>query len=76
MNLANLQLQLKNAMLWSDMYQKEKLVHSPKLFHFFFVEANEISCKVEVTGKRVNLGNGERLQKYSDKLKDTLPALL
>ena len=38
MNLTNLQLHLKNAMLWFGIYQNEKMADFQKLFHFFFVE--------------------------------------
>ena len=58
MNLLNLQLQFKNGMLWLNIYQKKKLVDSQKNISFFLRGSNEISGKVEVTGKRVNIGDG------------------
>ena len=73
-------------MLWLDIHQKEKTGRLAKTISFFLREGNENSCKVEVTGKRVNLNNGEGFQmpcklhftgdaKYIDNLKDNLPAL-
>ena len=58
-----------------------------KTILFFLPGSNENSCKVEVTGKRVNFSHEEGLQipckldftgdtKYTDKLKDILPTLL
>ena len=49
-------------MLWLDIYQKVKLVGSQKTILFSLRGNNENSCKVEVTGKRVNPGDGEGLQ--------------
>ena len=57
------------------------MVDSLKLFHFFILRTNENSCKVEVNGKTMNLGDGEGYQipcqlhftgdgKYIDNLKD------
>ena len=43
---------VKKSILWLDIYQKEKLVNSQKLFCFFFVEAIK-TFAFEVTGKRV-----------------------
>ena len=85
--MTNLQLQSKNAMLWLDIYQKEKIVHFAKTISFIFRKSDEISCKVEVTGKRVTFGDGEELQitcklyftrdeKYIDKLFYFLPFLI
>ena len=48
----NLQLHSKNAMLWWDIYEKEKLVDSQKLLHFFFVEAMKTLAKLELLGKQ------------------------
>ena len=80
-SLRNLQLQSKNGMLWSDIYQKEKLFDSKKLRG-----GNENSCKAEVTGRRMNLGDGEGIQipcklqftgdaKYIDKSTFQVPLL-
>ena len=49
-------------MLWLDIYQKEKLVDSQKLLHFFLCGGNKNSYKVEVTGKRENFCDEEGLQ--------------
>ena len=43
---------VKKSILWLDIYQKEKLINSQKLFCFFFVEAIK-TFAFEVTGKRV-----------------------
>ena len=77
---------VKKSILWLDIYQKEKLINSQKLFCFFFVEAIK-TFAFEVTGKRANLGDREGLQipcklhftwyaKHIDKLKHILPILL
>ena len=66
---------------------KEKTGRFAKTITFFLRGSNENSCKVEVTGKRVNSGDGKGLQipcklhlagysKNIDKLKDILPTLL
>ena len=40
---------------------KGKACRFAKATSFFLRESNENSCKVEVTGKRVNFGDGEKL---------------
>ena len=58
-----------------------------KSVSYFLCTSNENCCRVEVTVKRVNLGDGEGLQipcilyfsgkaKFVDKLKDILPQLM
>ena len=58
-----------------------------KTVSFFLRASNDNSCKVEVTGKRVNLGDGQGLQipcklhfignvNLIDKLKEILPPLM
>ena len=58
-----------------------------KTVSYFLRASNENCCRVEVTGKRVNLGDGEGLQipcilhfsgeaKFISKLKDILPQLM
>ena len=58
-----------------------------KTVSYFLRASNENCCRVEVTGKRVNLGDGEGLQipcilhfsgeaKFVSKLKDILPQLM
>ena len=41
---------------------KGKTVRFAKTISFFLRASNDNSCKVEVTGKRVNLGDGHGLQ--------------
>ena len=66
---------------------KGKAGRFTKTISFFLHGSNGNSSKVEVTGKRVNLGNGEGLHitcklhftgdpKYIDKLKDIFPTSL
>ena len=68
-------------------FSKGKTGRFVKTILFFLCGNNENSYKVEVTGKRVSLGDEEGLQipckllftgdaKYIDKLKDILPTLL
>ena len=58
-----------------------------KIVSYFLRASNENCCRVKVTGKRVNLGNGEGLQipcilhfsgeaKFFSKLKNILPELM
>ena len=58
-----------------------------KTVSYFLRTSNEDCCRVEVTGKRVNLGDGEGLQipcilyfsgeaKFVSKLKHILPQLM
>ena len=65
---------------------KGKTGRFAKTISFFLRVSNLHYCRVEVTGKRVNLGDGQGLQipctlhftgeaKYIDKLKDILPSL-
>ena len=51
LNLSNIQLQLKNAILWLVNYQKQKLVDSQKLFYFMFVEAMKSLANLKLLGK-------------------------
>ena len=39
-------------------FAKGKTVRFAKSISFFLRASNDISCKIEVTGKRVNLGDG------------------
>ena len=66
---------------------KGRSVRFAKTVSNFLRASNENCCRVEVTGKRVNLGNGEGLQipyifhfsgeaKSVSKLKDILPQLM
>lgn len=66
---------------------KGKTGRFAKTISFFFRASNNNSCKVEVTGKRVNLGNGHGLQipcnlhftghrNFINKLKEILPPLM
>ena len=66
---------------------KGKCAHFAKTVLYFLRASNENCCRVEVTGKRVNLGDGEGLQipcilyfsekaKFVSKLKDMLPQLM
>ena len=70
--------------MWLDIFLKEGLHVSPKTVSYFLCACNENCCRVEVTGKRVHLGNREGLQipytlhfsreaKFVSKLKDILP---
>ena len=59
MNLTNLQLLSKNAMLYLDIYQKEKLVDLQKLFHFFFVEAKKALAKLKLLGNERSVATGK-----------------
>ena len=52
---------MKNAMFLLDIYQKEKLVDSQKLFHFLFVETMKTLAKLKLMRKN-NLGDKEGLQ--------------
>ena len=76
-SMTNTQSQLKDVVMWLDIFLKEGLHVSPKPF----------CCRVEVTGKRVNLVDGEGLKipcilhfsgevKFVSKLKDILPQLM
>ena len=47
-------------MLWLDIYQKEKLINSQKLFNFFFVEAIKTLAKLKLLGKEATLALGIR----------------
>ena len=73
-NMTNTQSQLKDVVMWSRF---------TKTVSYFLRASNENCCRVEVTGKRVNLGDGEGLQipcilhfsgetKFFSKLKDIL----
>ena len=86
-SMTNTQSQLKDVVMQLDIFLKEGLHVPPKLFRIFYVQANENWCRIEVTGKRVNLGDGEGLQipcilhfsgeaKFVSKLKDILPQLM
>ena len=66
---------------------KGKSVRFAKTVSYFLRASNENCCRIEVTGKRVNLGSGEGLQipcilhfsgeaKFVGKLKDILPELM
>ena len=66
---------------------KGRFARFTKTVSYFLRVSNENCCWVEVTGKRVNLGNGEGLQipcilhssgeaKLVSKLKDILPQLM
>ena len=66
---------------------KERSARFANTVSYFLRASNENCCRVEVTGKRVNLGNGEGLQipcilhfsgeaKFVSKLKDILPQLM
>ena len=66
---------------------KGKTGRFAKTISFFLRASNDSSCKVEVTGKRVNLGDGKALQtpcklhfngnvNFIDKLKEILPPLM
>ena len=66
---------------------KGRSAHFAKTVSYFLRESNENCCRVEVTDKRVNLGNGEGLQipciiyfsgkaKFVSKLKDILSQLM
>ena len=66
---------------------KERSARFAKTVSYFLRASNENCCRVEVTGKRVNLGDGEGLQipcilhfsgeaKFFSKLKDILPQLM
>ena len=63
---------------------KGKSARFAKTVSYFLRASHENCCRAEVTGKRVNLGNGEGLQipcilhfsgeaKFISKLKDVLP---
>ena len=84
MNLTNLQLHSKNAMLWWDIYQRSKTGRFAKIISFSLRGGNENSCKVEVIGKERALAMGKD-SKYSvnsilvemqNKLKDIFSILL
>ena len=49
---------VKKSILWLDIYQKEKLGNSQKLFHFFFVEAKNILAKLKLLEKEGTLALG------------------
>ena len=66
---------------------KERSVRFAKTVSYFLRASNENCCRIEVRGKRVNLGDGEGLQipctlhfsgkaKFTSKLKDILPQLM
>ena len=66
---------------------KGRSARSAKTVSYFLRASNENCCRVEVTGERVNLGNGEGLQiscilhfpgeaKFVSKLKDILPRII
>ena len=66
---------------------KGRSAHFAKTVSYFLRESNENCCRVEVTDKRVNLGDGEGLQipciiyfsgeaKFVSKLKDILSQLM
>ena len=66
---------------------KERSARFTKIVSYFLRASNENCCGVEVTGKRVNLGDGEGLQipcilhfsgeaKFVSKLKGILPELM
>ena len=66
---------------------KRKTGRFAKTISFFLRASNDNSCKVEVTGKRVNLGDGQGLQipcklhfngnvNFIDKLNESLPPLM
>ena len=66
---------------------KGKSAGFAKTVSYFLRASNENCCRVEVTGERVNLGDGEGLQipsilhfsaeaKFVSKLKDILPQLM
>ena len=60
MNLANLQLQSKNAMLYWTFLKRETGRFANTISVFLRV-SNDNSCKVEITVKKVNLRDGEIL---------------
>ena len=68
-------------------FYKGRSTRFTKNVSYFLGASNENCCQVEVTGKRVNLGDGEGLQtpcilhfsgkaKFVSKIKDILPQLM
>ena len=66
---------------------KRKTGRFAKTISVFLRTSDDDSCKLEVTGKRVNLGDGEGLQipcklyftgnvRFTEKLKEILPPLM
>ena len=49
-NTINLQLRLKSVVLWLDICLKKKLVVSPKLVRFFYVQAVQIAVSLMLQG--------------------------
>ena len=83
--MTNLQLRLKSSMVGH--LTKGKTDRFSKTISFFLRASDGNCCHVEVTGKRVNLGDGERLQipctlhftgevKYVNKLKFLSPFVI
>ena len=49
-NTINLQLRLESVVLWLDICLKKKLVVSPKLVRFFYVQAVQIAVSLMLQG--------------------------
>ena len=82
-SMTNTQSQLKDVVMLLDIFLKEGAV-LPKTVSNFLRASNGNCYRVELTGKRVNLGDAEGLQipcilhfsgeaKFVSKLKDILP---
>ena len=78
---------MKDVVMWLDIFLKESLQRLAKTVLYFLGTSNENCCRVELTGKRVNLGDGEGLQipfiiqffreaKFVSKLQDILSQLM
>ena len=73
--------------MWLDIFLKESLQRLAKTVLHFLGTSNENCCRVELTGKRVNLGDGKELQipfiiqfsreaKFVSKLQDILSHIM